>query len=91
MALYEAGYIEESFYALDAFKSFLKKTKGISGENIAGFNNFIKYYARILRHKYKKEEPELNSLLQEVRNSDTDNQNWFVEKIEELKNSNRDY
>jgi hypothetical protein len=84
MTLYELGHITEAFYAIDAFKSFLRQNKKISEEFMESNTNFIKLYSKLLKHKHGEKELNLKKTMAEVKNSAADNQEWIIEKINEL-------
>jgi hypothetical protein len=84
MALYEAGHIVEAFYAISAFTGYLKKNKNVSGRDMNNNLNFLKFYTALLKHKHKEQESDLKKMLHEVQSPETANQEWLVEKIEEL-------
>jgi hypothetical protein len=84
MVFYETDMISEAFYAVDAFRAFLKKNSKVSGffqeQNI----NFIKYYLQLIKHKFKEESIDLTRLKALAEMTSTGNKEWLVEKIEEL-------
>lgn len=86
--LYELGYIEEAYYALDAAKHFLRRKSEVPEVQAKHFQNALKYYTLILDLKSgNAKNTSLDYLSRIINNENQIQKKWFLEKLDELENS----
>jgi hypothetical protein len=84
MAIFDSGNVVQAFEAAAAFKAYLKKNRNVSGLFFQRNITFIDLYVTLLRHKFEGKTVSLKKLRVQALNSDTLNQEWIIEKIDEM-------
>jgi hypothetical protein len=89
MIYYELGDYEGFMYHFDSYKHFLKKNKSVSAKYRKWYGMFNVCVHRLLKIKMNFDEYELNKLEQDVHDGKTGSKDWFMERINKLRKSNR--
>lgn len=89
MIYYELGDYEGFMYHFDSYKHFLKKNKSVSANYRKWYEMFNVGVHRLLKIKMNFDEYELNKFEQDVHNGKTGSKDWFMERINKLRKSNR--
>ncbi|MBK6875340.1 MAG: hypothetical protein IPG99_02425 [Ignavibacteria bacterium] len=89
MIYYELGDYDGFMYHFDSYKHFLKKNKSVSANYRKWYEMFNVGVHRLLKIKLNFDEYELNKLEQDVHDGKTGSKDWFMERINKLRKSNR--
>jgi hypothetical protein len=80
MIYYETGMIAEAFYAIDAFKNYLKSNRNVAEDFMESNMSFLKFYQHILKYHLDEQKPDLPALKEEIKRSGAENKGWLLDK-----------
>lgn len=86
---YELGHYEQGFSMIDSFKKFLADTKELHPDFRKKLNESCKTYLELFKIASSPEKYDIDKLEKQitvVKNSTLNNKEWYLSKLEELKN-----
>ncbi|CAN5549373.1 hypothetical protein BH10BAC5_BH10BAC5_09190 [soil metagenome] len=86
---YELDETEPALYQLTNFKLFLKQNREIPDKSRETFVYFAGTYEKLLKLKLNFDEFEFKMMEKELNNTHSAFNNWFTDKMHELKKSNK--
>jgi hypothetical protein len=84
MAYFEVSLTSEAFYAINAFRAYLKNNKkGSEDTKVINFA-FLEFYTLLLKYKHKEIDLDLKQLALKIHSAHVANQEWLLEKAFEI-------